>query len=101
MSSLSHRGPHVRFMKDHAPNTAGPYRTVSEMPKIPGSSNATLLVQLDPSRNLPLHRQLYEELRNAILSGLLKPGELIPASRGIAADLKVSRPWTSSRPKGT
>ncbi len=40
---------------------------------------------------LPLHRQLYESLRRAILDGKLGPGERMPSSRDLAQDLKLSR----------
>jgi GntR family transcriptional regulator/MocR family aminotransferase len=39
----------------------------------------------------PLHRQLYDGIRSAILRGLLSPGTQLPASRALAADLDVSR----------
>jgi GntR family transcriptional regulator/MocR family aminotransferase len=61
------------------------------MPKKRAFSAAALLVRLDPEDHLPLHRQLYQEIRSAILSGALAPGEQIPASRSLAADLGVSR----------
>jgi GntR family transcriptional regulator / MocR family aminotransferase len=38
-----------------------------------------------------LHRQLYDELRGAILAGRLKPGERVPSSRALAHSLGVSR----------
>src|SRR5262245_25405779 len=46
---------------------------------------------LDPRSSAPLHRQLYDGLRSAILRGLLPPGTQLPASRTLAADLRVSR----------
>jgi GntR family transcriptional regulator / MocR family aminotransferase len=50
-----------------------------------------LLVLLDRDSPIPLHRQLYEGLRSAILSGRLKPGARLPSTRQLAADLNVSR----------
>ncbi len=41
--------------------------------------------------NLPLHRQVYEALRRAILDGQLTSGERLPASRVLAHDLAMSR----------
>jgi len=61
------------------------------MSKKRASSSTPFLVRLDPSASQPLHRQLYEEIRNAILGGLLHPGHPIPASRGLADDLDISR----------
>jgi GntR family transcriptional regulator/MocR family aminotransferase len=40
---------------------------------------------------LPLHRQLYEALRRAMLDGKLGPGERLPSSRDLAQDLNLSR----------
>src|SRR5690606_15689216 len=40
---------------------------------------------------LPLHRQLYEALRRALLDGKLGAGERLPSSRDLAQDLKLSR----------
>lgn len=42
----------------------------------------------------PLHRQLYDQLRAAILTGRLAPGERLPSSRALAASLGVSRSTT-------
>ena len=40
---------------------------------------------------LPLHRQLYESLRRALLDGKLPAGERLPSSRDLAQDLDLSR----------
>ncbi|MBS3997573.1 MAG: PLP-dependent aminotransferase family protein [Hydrogenophaga sp.] len=40
---------------------------------------------------LPLHRQLYEALRRAMLDGMLGPGERLASSRDLAHDLNLSR----------
>ena len=46
---------------------------------------------LDRTARVPLHQQLYEQLRSAILSGRLLPGTRLPATRIMAAQLGVSR----------
>ena len=46
---------------------------------------------LDRGVGVPLHRQLYEGLREAILSGRLRPGARLPSTRALAADLGASR----------
>lgn len=46
---------------------------------------------LDPASSVPLHRQIYFEIRGAILDGRLRPGTRLPASRSLARDLAVSR----------
>ena len=45
----------------------------------------------DPTSPVPLHRQLYFALREAILDGRLRPGARLPSSRAFAGDLGVSR----------
>lgn len=41
--------------------------------------------------DLPLHRQLYEALRRAMLDGKLASGDRLPSSRDLATDLELSR----------
>src|SRR5688572_26907315 len=51
----------------------------------------TLHLPLDRSAGVPIYRQVYDGLRQAILDGRLRPGQRIPSTRGLAADLGVSR----------
>jgi GntR family transcriptional regulator/MocR family aminotransferase len=46
---------------------------------------------LDTASTEPLHRQLYEELRRAILNGRIAPGSRLPASRELASVSRISR----------
>ena len=56
------------------------------------SSRAALLaLGLDPKAPLPLQRQLYDQLREAVLAGRLAPGTRLPASRGLSRELGCSR----------
>jgi GntR family transcriptional regulator / MocR family aminotransferase len=50
-----------------------------------------LTLSLDHHSLIPLHRQVYEELRGAILTGRLGPGDRVPSSRSLARSLAVSR----------
>src|SRR5512145_2778172 len=50
-----------------------------------------LAITLDQRSATPLHRQLYDELRMAILTGRLKPGERVPSTRTLSQSLGVSR----------
>ncbi len=49
------------------------------------------MTRLGSQDALPLHRQLYEALRRAMLDGKLGPGERLPSSRDLALDLNLSR----------
>ena len=51
----------------------------------------TEMTRLGTQDALPLHRQLYEALRRAMLDGKLGPGERLPSSRDLAQDLNLSR----------
>src|SRR3954462_14339090 len=50
-----------------------------------------LLLRLDRDSPEPLRAQLEHELREAIRSGRLGPGERLPSSRAMAQELGVSR----------
>src|SRR5690606_41906247 len=49
------------------------------------------LLALDRSAAAPLHRQIYQGIRSAILEGRLRPGQRVPATRVLAGELVVSR----------
>lgn len=49
------------------------------------------MTRLGAQDALPLHRQLYESLRRALLEGKLPAGERLPSSRDLAQDLGLSR----------
>ncbi len=51
----------------------------------------TDIARLSQQHKLPLHRQLYEALRRAILDGKLVAGERVPSSRELTQDLGLSR----------
>ncbi|WP_425407248.1 PLP-dependent aminotransferase family protein [Hwanghaeella sp.] len=52
---------------------------------------AVLPISLDRTAEDPLHRQLYEQLRETILTGRLQAGSRLPATRTLARDLDISR----------
>jgi GntR family transcriptional regulator / MocR family aminotransferase len=47
--------------------------------------------QLDRASRTPLTRQIYMQVRSAVLSGALRPGTRVPSSRAMAAKLGVAR----------
>jgi GntR family transcriptional regulator / MocR family aminotransferase len=50
-----------------------------------------LTLNLDHDSSMPLHRQVYGELRRSILSGRLLPGQRLPSTRSLALTLAISR----------
>jgi len=51
----------------------------------------TEMARLRQRDSLPLHRQLYEAMRRALLDGKLAPGDRLPSSRELTQDLQLSR----------
>src|SRR5260370_2038336 len=51
-------------------------------------------ITVDATSPVPLYKQLYERLREAILAGQLEPGTRLPATRTLASELGVSRTTT-------
>ncbi|MGE3269492.1 MAG: PLP-dependent aminotransferase family protein [Chloroflexota bacterium] len=50
-----------------------------------------LMLSIDPELPEPLHRQLYTELRSAVLEQRLKPGAKLPSTRALAGMLGLAR----------
>src|SRR5215467_11749440 len=48
-------------------------------------------VTLDPGSETPLHRQIYDEWRQGILTGRFRRGERVPSTRELALALSVAR----------
>src|SRR6266568_1493952 len=48
-------------------------------------------IALDCRSRTPMYRQLYDWFRRAIIDGQMRPGQRVPSTRGLAAELKVSR----------
>ncbi len=48
-------------------------------------------ISLDHSTKTPMYRQLYDWFRSAIIDGQLRPGHRVSSTRGLAAELKISR----------
>jgi GntR family transcriptional regulator/MocR family aminotransferase len=51
----------------------------------------TFAALLDRASSTPLRRQIYEQWREAILSGRFRPGQSVPSTRELAATLDVAR----------
>jgi GntR family transcriptional regulator/MocR family aminotransferase len=51
----------------------------------------TPLIPFDPTSDVPYYTQIYNGYRNAILSGQLCPGQRVPTTRSLSAELEISR----------
>ena len=45
---------------------------------------------IDNKNGEPIYNQIYSQIKNQILSGSLKPDEMLPSIRGLAKDLRIS-----------
>jgi GntR family transcriptional regulator / MocR family aminotransferase len=48
-------------------------------------------LQLDQHGQTPFYRQVYERIRDAIVSGILRPTERLPSTRSLASQLATAR----------
>lgn len=48
-------------------------------------------ISLDRAKGHPVYRQLYDWFQRAIASGQLRPGQRVPSTRALAAELNLSR----------
>src|SRR5215468_5715344 len=48
-------------------------------------------IPFDRASDIPFYRQIYEGYRAAILSGQIRPGQRLPSTRALAAELNISR----------
>lgn len=55
------------------------------------SSAITPIITIDRKAHRPLHRQIYDGYRVAIVEGALRPGQRVPSTRGLASELGISR----------
>lgn len=54
-------------------------------------SNSTLFrIQLDLHSGMPVYRQVIDQVRGGIASGLLAPGDQLPTVRQLAVDLEIN-----------
>ena len=55
-----------------------------------------LLIVVDPHSGVPVYRQLMDQVKFHVASGLLKPGDELPSTRALSAQLGVN-PMTISK----
>src|SRR5579885_3046367 len=61
------------------------------MTRLPASASFVPAIMLAKSKNTPLYQQLYDWFRAAITEGRLRPGQRLPSTRSMAAELQISR----------
>src|SRR5258708_21735659 len=59
--------------------------------KITASPDILAHLPLDRDARTPLHQQIYDGVRRAILGGSLRSGQRVPSTRTLAVELRVSR----------
>ena len=47
-------------------------------------------ILIDNKSGTPIYDQIYSQIKSQIISGALKPDEMLPSSRGLAKDLRSS-----------
>src|SRR5579863_7562017 len=55
------------------------------------TAGLTPYIPFDRASGIPFYTQIYEGYRTAILSGRLGPGQRLPSTRTLAAELRISR----------
>jgi GntR family transcriptional regulator len=55
-----------------------------------------MLIVVDPHSGVPVYRQLMDQVKFHVASGLLKPGEELPSTRALSSQLGVN-PMTISK----
>jgi GntR family transcriptional regulator/MocR family aminotransferase len=55
------------------------------------STQISPIIVVDRKATTPLHKQIYNAFRTAILQGDIRPGQQIPSSRELASEIHVSR----------
>ena len=45
---------------------------------------------IDPKSSTPIYRQIADQMRGSIESGIFRPGEMLPSLRSLAIDIKVN-----------
>ncbi len=58
-----------------------------------------MILVVDPHSGIPVYRQLVQQIRFHVASGLLEPGDAIPSTRALSAELGIN-PMTISKAFG-
>ena len=55
-----------------------------------------MLIVVDPHSGVPVYRQLMDQIKFHVVTGLLKPGDELPSTRALSAELGIN-PMTISK----
>lgn len=55
-----------------------------------------MLIVVDPQSGVPVYRQLMDQIRFHVASGILKPGDELPSTRALSSELGIN-PMTISK----
>lgn len=58
-----------------------------------------MLIVVDPNNGVPVYRQIMEQIRFQVLSGVLRPGDELPSTRVLSQELGLN-PMTVSKSYG-
>jgi GntR family transcriptional regulator len=58
--------------------------------------DGTLLIVVDPHSGVPVYRQIMDQIKFHVASGLLKPGDELPSTRALSSELGMN-PMTISK----
>src|SRR6185312_15074121 len=61
------------------------------MKRVPTAFLPPIALDLNSRASVPIYRQLYDWFRTVITEGQMRPGQRLPSTRSLAAELKVSR----------
>jgi GntR family transcriptional regulator len=70
--------------------------TRNEKGQIDAPESRTMLIVVDPHSGVPVYRQLMDQIKFHIASGLIGPGDELPSTRTLSAQLGVN-PMTISK----
>lgn len=66
------------------------YKCTSYTSTLITSSGGGVLFKIDQSSNIPIYQQIVQEVKKAILKGVLRPGDRLPSVRELSVQLTIN-----------